>query len=442
MSPTLYELTNENSKYFFQNTKMNVVLFTEEEEEIKMMEKVSKQKDFEEFNFFYSLSSQETDFSIEIFLKFGVPTIPALILTNENLKKKFVLQEDITVDSIVNFLKEYKKNKLKKFLKSSERPSNDKHEDFSENLTYVVSDSFDELIKEKKKEILFALVDESETSKKGLIPIISKIANYFKENNINIEVSMMDTEENDVDESFCGHVHPPSVSFISLEKKFIPYKQKGRGSELIQFIQKSTTQTFNVDKLKEMFIKEEEIIDEERKSMILISEISSLLNYFKNKKDVEETVFNLENSLKESNLNGIKKEYKNLLNLTSFQIENAKQMKSKELEKYMKHLIDIQSIEGYEKVLKSKSNIFFLFVDEREKEYRDIVSFLSSLSEKYSEIQFVKIDVNKNIEISIMNQIEAIPTFQMIKNQKKIFEIKGGSETEIKKKIEQYFIHN
>jgi hypothetical protein len=75
-----------------------MLCYSQRKKKIKMMEKVSKQKDFEEFNFFYSLSSQETDFSIEIFLKqqslprrkqkFYISKISHCTYTTKKIKKK------------------------------------------------------------------------------------------------------------------------------------------------------------------------------------------------------------------------------------------------------------------------------------------------------------------------------------------------------------------
>eukprot|EP01080_Neovahlkampfia_damariscottae_P000628 gene628-8132_t len=437
MTEELKRLTVENSTTMFSKP-MNLILFTDEEEEKTILQKVSTEDSLtKEFNFFFS--DYEDEIGCEIFLNFGVPTVPCLILTDGNLKKKFVLHEDITKESILNFIKKYKKNELKKFLKSAERPANDKNlEEFSNNETIIVADSFNELIKENEKEIIFILYDDSEISQKGLLPIIRKLSQYFKDEKISIEICLMNHEENDVDESYTGHLHAPSVSFISLDKKIIPYSGKGRGSELIEFIEKESIEKFEIEKLKRIFLKDELLIDEEKKCSKLISDVQLLLKYFENRNEIENSIQNLEKFLSNSSLEETQKEYQKLIKLTQNQMKKALELQEIDFQKSLKNVIEVNSIDSYNSVIKNNELVVLLFTDKKESFAEPVLKLYSKLSEQCTKFKFLKIETNENVEISLMNGINMLPTFKFLKNEKKIGEIIGGSEGELRNIFENF----
>ncbi len=64
--------------------------------------------------------------------------------------------------------------------------------------------------------------------------------------------------------------------------------------------------------------------------------------------------------------------------------------------------------------------------------------FLSSLSKKYDSTIFVKVDVDVNEEVSGLLQVDAMPTFILFKNGRKITKIEGADRKKLESKIKKH----
>ncbi|KAL3869267.1 hypothetical protein ACJMK2_041971 [Sinanodonta woodiana] len=63
---------------------------------------------------------------------------------------------------------------------------------------------------------------------------------------------------------------------------------------------------------------------------------------------------------------------------------------------------------------------------------------LERMSEEYTDMIFLKVDVDEVEEVALKCGISAMPTFQLYKNGVKIDELIGANETKLKEMIEKH----
>ena len=60
------------------------------------------------------------------------------------------------------------------------------------------------------------------------------------------------------------------------------------------------------------------------------------------------------------------------------------------------------------------------------------------MAEEYTDVIFVKVDVDEADEVAASCGISAMPTFQYYKNETKIDEFCGASKSDIRNKVEKH----
>ncbi len=70
-----------------------------------------------------------------------------------------------------------------------------------------------------------------------------------------------------------------------------------------------------------------------------------------------------------------------------------------------------------------------------------IAPFLESLSQKYKDVKFLKVDVDKCQDIASQNSVRAMPTFFFILNGNKVDELQGANPTELEAKLLKVVIY-
>ncbi|KAM3937233.1 thioredoxin-like isoform 2-T2 [Leptodactylus fuscus] len=64
-----------------------------------------------------------------------------------------------------------------------------------------------------------------------------------------------------------------------------------------------------------------------------------------------------------------------------------------------------------------------------------IAPFFASLSEKYTDVVFLKVDVDDAADVSAQCEIKCMPTFQFYKNSKRIHEFSGANQASLEQKV-------
>lgn len=70
-----------------------------------------------------------------------------------------------------------------------------------------------------------------------------------------------------------------------------------------------------------------------------------------------------------------------------------------------------------------------------------IAPFIESLSHKYPEVKFLKVDIEQNEDIAAPRRISSIPTFHFIVNGRVVDELKGANQGAIEQKVLQYKVN-
>ncbi|XP_047314706.1 thioredoxin H2-like [Impatiens glandulifera] len=63
---------------------------------------------------------------------------------------------------------------------------------------------------------------------------------------------------------------------------------------------------------------------------------------------------------------------------------------------------------------------------------------LNAMSSKYTDVDFVKIDVDQLNDVAQKFQVEAMPTFVLLKNGKEVDRLMGADKAGLEKKIEKH----
>jgi thioredoxin len=103
---------------------------------------------------------------------------------------------------------------------------------------------------------------------------------------------------------------------------------------------------------------------------------------------------------------------------------------------------EIENLSEFEREIKGPGLVVVDFFTTWCGPCKQIAPFIESLSSRYPEVKFIKVDCEKNEDIAGMRQIRAFPTFHFIVKGTMMEELKGANPSEIEKKVLQYRVAN
>ena len=69
---------------------------------------------------------------------------------------------------------------------------------------------------------------------------------------------------------------------------------------------------------------------------------------------------------------------------------------------------------------------------------QDIAPFFDELSAKYTDVIFIKVDVDENVETSEVCNVQGMPTFQFYRKGEILDQVVGGDRKKLVESIEKY----
>ena len=146
--------------------------------------------------------------------------------------KKYNMDDEITVENILKFIKKWEKNKLKRELKSENEPKINNGDVF-----VVVGKSFEKEVINNDKDVMLLFYAPWCTHCKELIPKYEEIAKKLKNKNPKLLIAKIDGTENEI-ESIAITGFPTLMFFPGNKKKQSPIEYKGKRTviDIISFI--------------------------------------------------------------------------------------------------------------------------------------------------------------------------------------------------------------
>lgn len=102
---------------------------------------------------------------------------------------------------------------------------------------------------------------------------------------------------------------------------------------------------------------------------------------------------------------------------------------------------EIRSLSEYQQELIYTGLVVVDYFSHRCGPCRMIAPFLEQLSVKYPEVHFLKVDVDQNQDISVMNGIRAMPTFHFIVKGNRVQELIGANPQQLESYVIQYKVN-
>ena len=94
-------------------------------------------------------------------------------------------------------------------------------------------------------------------------------------------------------------------------------------------------------------------------------------------------------------------------------------------------ILNISNNNEYQNILKNNTYVVIIFSASFCKPCKEIYPYMLDLSEKYNNIQFIKVDIqdNKdNKDIDDIDNIVTIPHFKFVKNNSELFSFSGADK--------------
>ncbi|MEV0416543.1 thioredoxin domain-containing protein [Streptomyces sp. NPDC050448] len=98
-------------------------------------------------------------------------------------------------------------------------------------------------------------------------------------------------------------------------------------------------------------------------------------------------------------------------------------------------VIEVTSAEQFEELLRANTNVAAMFTAEWCGPGRVISPAVRHLSEHYTDIVFVSLDVDKVAPVAQKYSIRALPTFIFFKDGEKSNEVMGANRSELEDKV-------
>lgn len=260
--PLIVEFNHESaSKIFGGEIKSHLLLFVSKEaghieEKVEPLKELAKK--YREDILFVTISSDEEDHA-RIFEFFGlnkaeVPTV-RLIKLEEDMAKYKPESDDLSPETIKEFLQKFMDGKLKQHLLAQELPSdwNDKP------VKVLVASNFDEVVLDKSKDVLVEFYAPWCGHCKQLAPIYDQLAEKYNDNE-SIVIAKIDATANELE-----HTKISSFPTIKLyrkgDNKIIDYNLDRTLDDFVKFLDAGG----DVKSVEEEEKVEEEVQDEHKK---------------------------------------------------------------------------------------------------------------------------------------------------------------------------------
>jgi thioredoxin 1 len=91
-------------------------------------------------------------------------------------------------------------------------------------------------------------------------------------------------------------------------------------------------------------------------------------------------------------------------------------------------ILNISNNNEYQNILKNNTYVVIIFSASFCKPCKEIYPYMLDLSEKYNNIQFIKVDIQINEDISDIDNIVTIPHFKFVKNNSELFSFSGANK--------------
>ena len=93
-------------------------------------------------------------------------------------------------------------------------------------------------------------------------------------------------------------------------------------------------------------------------------------------------------------------------------------------------ILNISNNNEYQNILKNNTYVVIIFSASFCKPCNEIYPYMSDLSEKYNNIQFIKVDIDiqNNKDIDDINNIVTIPHFKFVRNNSEKFSFSGADK--------------
>jgi thioredoxin 1 len=91
-------------------------------------------------------------------------------------------------------------------------------------------------------------------------------------------------------------------------------------------------------------------------------------------------------------------------------------------------ILNISNNNEYQNILKNNTYVVIIFSASFCKPCKEIYPYMLDLSEKYNNIQFIKVDIQNNEDISDIDNIVTIPHFKFVKNNSELFSFSGANK--------------
>jgi protein disulfide-isomerase A1 len=177
----------------------------------------------------YTDLSSSTSKRLVEFLGFPQSWMPFAIIVDEKLQK-YVMRSEITEASLIQFVENWRTGKQKPYFKSQPVPS----ASYEGNVRIVVGENFDEVVLDRKFDVLVEFYAPWCGHCKKLAPEYSKLASKLKEYDT-LVIAKIDATENEI-EGFDIQEFPTLKFFPANNKEGINYSGKKDCESLEQFI--------------------------------------------------------------------------------------------------------------------------------------------------------------------------------------------------------------
>jgi len=385
----------------------------------------------------------------------GLPEGPEtrVAIVNVPAKKHYLFTGQFSAEEIKSWTQLVIDGKATPFRKTEARPAGDK--DPEHPMIYkLVADSFHELVINSKDDFFVDLWADWCGPCVAVAPTIDLLSQVLADLPT-IKIGKMDVDENATDADFFPEPTIPNMKFFSNKDKQHPIKYQGNRTlvDFVEFIHKHAATSFDLAEYKTRGEK--------------LQILTATLNKAKKTLKKAEDHFNrhkvalpqAESSSFETASKSLKAELEKTFNATEANLtaltaavashgawstldEEERKFKAGEEKKSLKNVTKVHSDDEYDGLIaKAKADEKNIIVDCFATWCGPCVyigPIFSGLSEKYTKLRFVKIDVDEQRRTAESLGITAMPTFKVIKGGQVVDELVGADPAGLEALCKKY----